>query len=289
MVYGSAVTSLGSEKVKYGLRVSRGAMWVFGIVVLMGLLVGVFLMVAVKKAVILVAVAAVLVPVFVGLGWNYAWGKRAILGFVKNFPDAELRGAVDGQFVKVTGVVTCGSIPLESSFQRVPRCVYVSTELYEYKGWGGKSANTKHRCLSWGCRHSEKYVADFYLSDFHSGLRALVKTGYGAKVAPLVEPATVVNISKEKRELSPNFLQWLADRSLSSDDRIMRLKEGYVKEGSTVSVMGIVRRHENILMIVPPSEPISTGCQWLRCLLPMYVEGLVLHCEDNQNSEVIPV
>lgn len=104
MVYGTSVTSLGSEKVKYGLRVSRGAMWVFGIVVLMGLLVGVFLMVAVKKAVMLVVFAAILVPIFVGLGWNYAWGKRAILGFVKKFPDAELRGAVDGQFVKVTGV-----------------------------------------------------------------------------------------------------------------------------------------------------------------------------------------
>ncbi|XP_021730814.1 uncharacterized membrane protein At1g16860-like [Chenopodium quinoa] len=289
MVYGTAVTSLGSEGLKYGMRVSRGAMWVFGIVVLMGLLIGVFLMVAVKKAVILVVFAAILVPIIMGLGWNYAWGKRAILGFVQKFPDAELRGAVDGQFVKVTGVVTCGSIPLESSFQKVPRCVYVSTELYEYKGWGGKDANTKHRCLSWGCRHSEKYVADFYVSDFHSGLRALVKAGYGAKVAPLVETATVVDITKEKRDLSPNFLQWLADRSLSSDDRIMRLKEGYVKEGSTVSVLGIVRRHENILMIVPPSEPLSTGCQWLRCLLPMYVEGLVLHCEDNQDSEVVPV
>ncbi|XP_057537342.1 uncharacterized membrane protein At1g16860-like [Amaranthus tricolor] len=289
MVYGSSVTSLGSEGVKYGLKVSRAAMWILGIVILMGLLVGVFLMIAVKKAVILVIVAAVLVPIFMGLGWNYAWKKRAILSFVKRFPDAELRGAVDGQFVKVIGVVTCGSIPLESSFQRVPRCVYVSTELYEYKGWGGKSANTKHRCLSWGCRHSEKYVADFYVSDSHSGLRALVKTGYGAKVSPLVEPSTVVNVTKQKRELSPNFLQWLADRNLSSDDCIMRLKEGYVKEGSTVSVMGIVRRHENILMIVPPTEPISTGCQWLRCLLPMYVEGLILHCEDTQNSEVIPV
>ncbi|XP_057544508.1 uncharacterized membrane protein At1g16860-like [Amaranthus tricolor] len=289
MVYGSSVTSLGNGGVKYGLRVSKAAMWILVIVVLMGLLVGVFLMVAVKKALILVVVAAVLVPIFVGLGWNYAWKKRAILSFVKKFPDAELRGAVDGQFVKVTGVVTCGSIPLESSFQRVPRCVYVSTELYEYKGWGGKAANAKHRCFSWGCRHSEKHVADFYVSDFHSGLRALVKSGYGAKVAPLVEPATIVDINKENQELSPNFLQWLADRSLSSDDRIMRLKEGHVKEGSTVSVMGIVRRHDNILMIVPSTEPISTGCQWLRCLLPMFVEGLILYCEDNQNCEVIPV
>lgn len=70
-------------------------------------------------------------------------------------------------------------------------------------------------------------MVDFYISDFQSGLRALVKAGYGAKVAPFVKPATVVNVSKENRELSPSFLRWLAERNLSTDDRIMRLKEGY--------------------------------------------------------------
>lgn len=117
----------------------------------------------------------------------------------------------------------------------------------------------------------------------------MVKAGYGAKVAAFVKPATVVNVTKEKRELSPSFLRWLADRNLSSDDRIMRLKEGYIKEGSTVSVMGVVRRHDNVLMIIPPAEPVSTGCQWARCLLPSYVEGLVLMCDDNQNADVVPV
>ncbi|XP_027338478.1 uncharacterized membrane protein At1g16860 isoform X2 [Abrus precatorius] len=225
-VYGSAVTSL-SEEVKVGFRVSRAVVWVFMVVVAMSLLVGVFLMVAVKKAVILVALGAIIVPVVLLITWNCIWGRRGLLAFVKRYPDAELRGAVDGQYVKVTGVVTCGSIPLESSYQRVPRCVYVSTELYEYKGLGGKSANPKHRCFSWGSRYSEKYVADFYISDFQSGLRALVKAGFGAKVAPFVEPTTVVDVTKDNRELSPNFLGWLADRKLSSDDRIMRLKEGY--------------------------------------------------------------
>ncbi|RDX99352.1 putative membrane protein, partial [Mucuna pruriens] len=287
-VYGSAVTSLG-EEVKVGFRVSRAVVWVFMVVVAMSLLVGVFLMVAVKKAVILVALAAVIVPVVVLIAWNCVWGRRGLLGFVKRYPDAELRGAIDGQYVKVTGVVTCGSIPLESSYQRVPRCVYVSTELYEYKGLGGKSANPKHHCFSWGSRYSEKYVADFYISDFQSGLRALVKAGYGAKVAPFVEPTTVVDVTKDNRELSPNFLGWLADRKLSSDDRIMRLKEGYIKEGSTVSVMGVVQRHDNVLMIVPSAEPVSTGCQWFRCLLPTYAEGLILTCEDNQNADVIPM
>ncbi|OMO64757.1 hypothetical protein COLO4_31859 [Corchorus olitorius] len=286
--YGPGVTSLG-EGVKFGFRVSKAVIWVVMVVVAMGLLIGAFLMVAVKKVVVLGAVGAVVAPLGLGLIWNCIWGRKGLLGFVRRYPDAELRGAVDGQYVKVTGVVTCGSIPLESSYQRVPRCVYVSTELYEYKGWGGKSANPKHRCFSWGCRHSEKYVADFYLSDFQSGLRALVKAGYGAKVAPFVKPATVADITKENKDLSPSFLRWLAERNLSSDDRIMRLKEGYIKEGSTVSVMGVVRRHDNVLMIVPPTEPISTGCQWSRCLLPTYVEGLILTCDDNQNADVVPV
>lgn len=78
------------------------------------------------------------------------------------------------------------------------------------------------------CLHEQKYVADFYISDFQSGLRALVKAGYGSKVSPFVKPATVFNVSKEKKDLSPNFLRWLADRSLSSDDRVMRLEEGSV-------------------------------------------------------------
>ncbi|KAK9224169.1 hypothetical protein WN944_012619 [Citrus x changshan-huyou] len=286
--YGSAVTSLG-EDVKVGFRVSRAVAWVVMVVVAMGVMIGAFLMVAVKKAVVLVAVAAVVGPLFIGMIWNCVWGRRGLLGFVKKYPDTELRGAIDGQYVKVTGVVTCGSIPLESSYQRVPRCVYVSTELHEYKGCGGKPANPKHRCFSWGSRHLEKYVSDFYISDFQSGLRALVKAGYGAKVAPFVKPATVVNITKGNRDLSPSFLRWLADRNLSSDDRIMRLKEGYIKEGSTVSVMGVVRRHDNVLMIVPSTEPVSTGCQWSRCLLPTYVEGLILTCDDNQDGDVVPV
>jgi hypothetical protein len=103
-LYGSAVTSLAGD-VKVGFRVSRPVVWVVMVVVVMGLLVGAFLMVAVKKAVILLAVGAVLVPLIVGLIWNYAWGRRGLLGFVRRYPDTELRGAIDGQYVKVTGVI----------------------------------------------------------------------------------------------------------------------------------------------------------------------------------------
>ncbi|XP_010538747.1 PREDICTED: uncharacterized membrane protein At1g16860-like isoform X1 [Tarenaya hassleriana] len=288
--YGTAVTSLGPDQVRVRFKVPKAVVWAVMVAVAVVLVVDGFIMVVAKKPVVAAAVAAAVLPAVVVLAWSCIWGRRGLLGFIRRYPDAELRGAIDGQFVKVTGVVTCGSIHLESSYQRIPRCVYVSTELYEYKGFGGKSANPKHRCFSWGSRYSERYVTDFYVSDFQSGLRAVVKAGYGSTVSPFVKPATVVDVTARNRDLSPSFLQWLSDRGISSDGRVMRLKEGYIKEGSTVSVMGMVRRHDNVLMIVPPPEEISSGCQWWHCLLPAaYPKGLIITCDDNQNSDVIPV
>lgn len=113
VAYGSAVTSL-SEDAKYGFKVSRVAMWVSLIVVVMGLLVGAFLMVAVKKALILVAVLAVSALCLVALIWNLAYKKRGLLGFLRRYPDAELRGAADGRYVKVTGVISYSLFPFFS-------------------------------------------------------------------------------------------------------------------------------------------------------------------------------
>lgn len=162
-------------------------------------------------------------------------------------------------------VVTCGNLPLESSFQRVPRCVYTSTCLYEYRGWDSKAANTTHHRFTWGLRSMEvslveiqachgrmpdscnaalftliishvcflpvqywqRHAVDFYISDFQSGLRALVRTGSGARVTPYVDESVVIDINPDNKDMSPEFLRWLRGRNLSSDDRIMRLKEGY--------------------------------------------------------------
>lgn len=68
-------------------------------------------------------------------------------------------------------------------------------------------------------------MVDFYISDFQSGLRALVKTGNGARVTPYVDESVVVDINANN-DLSPEFLRWLRERNLSADDRVMRLKEG---------------------------------------------------------------
>uniref|UniRef100_A0ACD5UVA5 Uncharacterized protein n=1 Tax=Avena sativa TaxID=4498 RepID=A0ACD5UVA5_AVESA len=254
-----------------------------------GFILGVFILAAVHNAILLIVMVAMVGAVAALLSWNVWRGRRGVIGYVSGYPDADLRTTKDGEYVKVTGVVTCGNFPLESSFQRIPRCVYTSTSLYEYRGWGSKAANVKHRLFSWGLRAAERHAVDFYISDFQSGLRALVKTGYGARVTPYVDDSVVIDINPDNKDMSPDFLRWLRERKLSSDGQTMRLKEGYIKEGSTVSVMGVVRKNESVLMIVPPSEPFSTGCQWGKCFFPSNLDGLVLRCEDTSNMDVVPV
>ncbi|KAK4727210.1 hypothetical protein R3W88_032127 [Solanum pinnatisectum] len=290
VVNNQAVTRI-NQCDEYSFRKSfpKTIFWSIILLFLMGFIAGGFILGAVRNPILLVVVVVLFAIVSMVFTWNTCYGRKAIVGYISRYPDAELRTAKDGQFVKVSGVVTCGNVPLESSFQKVPRCVYTVTSLYEYRGWGSKAANPEHRRFSWGLRTLERHVSDFYISDFQSGLRALVKTGYGARVTPYVEESIVVDIDQSNRDMSPEFVRWLAQRNLSSDDRIMRLKEGYIKEGSTVSVMGVVQRNDNVLMIVPPPEPFSTGCQWAKCILPASLEGIVLRCEDSSKIDVIPV
>eukprot|EP00252_Welwitschia_mirabilis_P025622 TRINITY_DN8091_c0_g1_i1.p1 TRINITY_DN8091_c0_g1~~TRINITY_DN8091_c0_g1_i1.p1 ORF type:complete len:453 (+),score=42.40 TRINITY_DN8091_c0_g1_i1:392-1750(+) len=287
-----AVTNLGSDQAwhcMFGKAIPRVIPWTVIPLFLVGFIAGGFILGAVHNPILLIVVGALFAAVGVLVLWNCWWGDRAVTAFLSSYSDSELRTAKNGQYVKVTGVVTCGSVPLESSYTKIPRCVYVSTALYEYRKWNSKPANPKHRRLTWGLRYVESHVVDFYISDFQSGLRALVKAGYNSKVTPYVDTTANLEASEENMEMSPEFVRWLGERNLSSDDRIMRIKEEYVKEGSTVSVMGVVQRNDNVLMIVPPPEPVSTGCQWGKLLLPASLEGIILHCEDSSKDDVIPV
>ena len=56
-----------------------------------------------------------------------------------------------------------------------------------------------------------------------------------------------------------------------------------------MTVMGVVQRHENILMLVPPPEPMSTGCQWEKFILPATLEGIILKSEEPSKVDGIPV
>ncbi|XP_061354365.1 uncharacterized membrane protein At1g16860-like [Gastrolobium bilobum] len=289
-VLNQAVTVLSQDD-EYSFRRNfpKAILWSFILLFVMGFIAGGFILGAVHNAILLIVIVVLFGIVVASCTWNIYWGRRAIMGFIAHYPDSELRSAKNGQFVKVSGVVTCGNVPLESSFQKIPRCVYTATSLSEYRGWDSKPANPTQRRFTWGLRLLERRVVDFYISDFQSGLRALVKTGHGARVTPYVDDSVLINVNPTKEELSPEFLRWLGERNLSSDDRIMRMEEGYIKEGSTVSVMGVVQRNENVLMIVPPPEPITTGCQWTKCIFPASLEGLVLRCEDTFKNDVIPV
>lgn len=78
----------------------------------------------------------------------------------------------DYNFLKV---VTCGNVPLESSFQKIPRCVYTSTSLYEYRGWDSKAANPTHRRFTWGLRSVEvRKIIVFVLKRCLHGRKLLV-------------------------------------------------------------------------------------------------------------------
>lgn len=78
----------------------------------------------------------------------------------------------DYNFLKV---VTCGNVPLESSFQKIPRCVYTSTSLYEYRGWDSKAANPTHRRFTWGLRSVEvRKIIVFVLKRCLHGYKLLV-------------------------------------------------------------------------------------------------------------------
>lgn len=54
----------------------------------------------------------------------------------------------------------------------------------------------------------------------------------------------------------------------------------YVQEGSSVTVIGMLHKDNDALMIVQPPQPVSTGCLWKRLLLPVEVDGLVLGVPD---------
>lgn len=50
----------------------------------------------------------------------------------------------------------------------------------------------------------------------------------------------------------------------------------YIKEGSSISVFGILQRSNDVMVVTPPQELISTGYLWKKLLLPVDVDGLIL-------------
>lgn len=56
--------------------------------------------------------------------------------------------------------VSCADVCLESSYEKVGGCVYTSTLLYEYEGFG---LNAKQPCFLWKLAYSE--VCDYFIGN----------------------------------------------------------------------------------------------------------------------------
>ncbi|XAR53923.1 hypothetical protein NMG60_11028866 [Bertholletia excelsa] len=272
--------------------VPRLAIYVLVSLFLVGLGVSLFILVVVHNAAFFVSLLLLSVLVVSFLVWNTLNWRRngAVLFYLQSFPDSDLRHARDGQLVKLTGVVQCGSISLESSYERASRCIYTSTILYEYGGLALKPMDATRAFIQWKLAYSERFSTDFYITDSKSGIRALVKAGSDCNVIPLIVETTLVNTTRKRSTLSAPLRKWLRDRNLSAEVRLLRLEEGYIKEGSSVSVIGMLHRRNDIMTITQPPELVSTGCLWRKLLLPVDVDGLILGAPEatrplrNQNS-----
>ncbi|XP_040995066.1 uncharacterized membrane protein At1g16860-like [Juglans microcarpa x Juglans regia] len=245
---------------------------------LLGLFVSIFMLIVVHNALFFASFLVLSALVLAFIVWNtHHWKtKRAILFFLRSLPESDLGVAREGQLVKITGIASCGSVALESSYEKVTRCVYASTLLYEYRGFDFTPVNLKRPCFRWSLSYCERTATDFYITDRKSGVRALVKAGSGCKVMPLVIESKLVNTTRRCRTLSPHLKKWLRDRNLSEEARLLRLEEGYVQEGSCMTVIGMLHRNNDILMIMQPAEIISSGCLHQKLLLPVDIDGLIL-------------
>nr|CAD1844491.1 unnamed protein product [Ananas comosus var. bracteatus] len=247
--------------------------------------VAVFILAVVHNALFLAVLLLVSALAFAFFRWNAAASRsnRALVLFLDRFPASDLRSAADGQIVKITGFASCGDVSLVSSYEKVGRCVYTSTLFYKYSGCLPMLANSKIRCLRWDLASVERLALDFYITDAKSGMRALVKAGHNSKVIPLIDENVLVNTTHRNREVSSTLSKWLEGRNLSPEAHMIRLEEGYIKEGRSLTVMGILSRKSGVLMIIPPAEPISTGCLLKNFLLPVDFDGLLLKISDPNN------
>ncbi|XP_059312412.1 uncharacterized membrane protein At1g16860-like [Lycium ferocissimum] len=254
------------------------ALYIVFFLFLFGLAVSLFILVVVHNPIFFLSLLFLFGVIAAFLVWNSLSfrNNRTILHYLHSLPDSDLTVAHHGQLVKITGHVSCGNVSLESSYEKVGRCVYTSTLLFECGQLGLKTVDVKESCFGWRLAYSERFSTDFYITDETSGIRALVKAGPDSRVIPLITESRLVTTTKNCNVLAFHLRKWLRDRNLSSEARLLRLEEGYIKEGSSLSVFGILQRSNDVMVVTPPQELISTGCLWKKLLLPVDVDGLIL-------------
>ncbi|CAO1948606.1 unnamed protein product [Urochloa humidicola] len=230
-----------------------------------------------------VAVAAV-AAVFASNAWRRgAEAER----FFRRFPDTVFDGHGDmpvGEIVKITGQVTCGRHPLAAYFHDgAARCVFTSVQLFERRGW----ARCCCCCRQWQQRHSEARVVNFYISDRNSGKRFYVRAGEGAKIIPMIKLKTI-SFDGDGKGASVNLKNWMASNDLSCNGAL-RVKEGFIREGDIASVIGVLKKYHSCDIVDAPGGVVTTGCQPLRFMFPILIEGLILIGNEDPDEAVYMV
>ncbi|KAG0472766.1 hypothetical protein HPP92_014623 [Vanilla planifolia] len=133
---------------------------VLAAVLFLGITYSLFILVVVHNALLLAAIMLLSALVVSFVLWNLLSYKKnlAILCFVDRLPTSDLLSASDGQLVKITGLASCGDFALESSYEKVQRCVYTSTLLYENRSFWCKILSAKnHHSVPMATSSDERY------------------------------------------------------------------------------------------------------------------------------------
>ncbi|MCE5166614.1 hypothetical protein HAX54_022589, partial [Datura stramonium] len=135
------------------------ALYVVFALFLFGLAVSLFILVVVHNPLFFLSYLFLFGLIAAFLFWNsHSFrNNRTILRYLHSLPDSDLTVACHGQLVKITGHVSCGNVSLESSYEKVGRCVYTSTLLLECGELGLKPVDVKESCLGWRLAYSEAY------------------------------------------------------------------------------------------------------------------------------------
>ncbi|XP_062229331.1 uncharacterized membrane protein At1g16860-like [Phragmites australis] len=246
---------------------------------------GVLCLVSRRRWEVLAVAGGAVAAVAAVFAWN-AWRRDAEAErFFRRFPDTVFDdGDMPlGELVKITGQVTCGRHPLGAYFHDAARCAFTSVQLFERRGWA--------RCCCcrrrWQLRHSEARVTNFYISDRSSGKRFYVRAGEGAKVTPMVKQKTI-SFDGGRKGASRNLKNWMSSNDLSCDGDV-RVNEGFIREGDTASVIGVLKKHHAYDIVDAPVAVVATGCQPTRCMFPVLVEGLILIGSEDPDEAVYMV
>ena len=105
VTHNPAMTTLSlDDEYSFRRNFPKPILWSVILIFIMGFIAGAFILGAVHNAILLVVVVVLFGAVAALFTWNSCCGRTAIVGFISRYPDAELRTAKNGQFVKVSGV-----------------------------------------------------------------------------------------------------------------------------------------------------------------------------------------